>query len=309
MPGVKIFLKITFFFLASYVLLHIMALLGIFVAAGYLSWWFFAPQQTPCFYCMRQKKQGDVCRFCKPKRDTVFETLPLLSVLANVGGILVISAISVGVVLGEAKLLFSLNPFSAPEKTVTFLLPRKQEYTVGETFPMKVEITGIHQPINAVEADLSFDPKILQVVKIDTSNSFATIFVSRTYDNLQGLIHIVGGLPNPGFFEKKGGLVTVYFGSLSPGVGSIAFLPQSVVLANDGKGTDVLKDFPATQYFIRPASTQGTSPQPLSQRTGQSVLGASTINNERLFPLSLLYLVDNFIISFWRTVFRINFYK
>ena len=90
-------------------------------------------------------------------------------------------------------------------------------------------------PINAIQADLGFNPEKVEVVDISTQNSFANIFIQKEINNETGYARLTGGLPNPGFFSDRGIFGTVFFRGKQPGVVKIDFLPSSMVLANDGR--------------------------------------------------------------------------
>lgn len=117
---------------------------------------------------------------------------------------------------------------------------------------MKIEITGIETPINAVQADLGFDASKLEVTHISTQGSFADIFIQKEINNEVGFARLTGGLPNPGFFSDRGLFGTVYFRAKQPGLVVIEFLPTSLVLANDAKGTNVLQKLDQVSYLILP---------------------------------------------------------
>jgi hypothetical protein len=199
-------------------------------------------------------------------------------------------------------------------------------------FPMKIEVAGIKTPINAVQADLGFESSKIEVVDISTKDSFASIFVQKEINNKGGYSRLTGGLPNPGFFSDKGVLGTVFFKGKAPGVVKIEFLPSSMVLANDGRGTNVLKDLASVSYLILPEkispeeekmqksivlqssvlgeSTDGAQMK-FYEETG--ILGASTEKEikkeQQLNPvkitLDVLEKIDRFILSQWEKVFSI----
>ena len=310
MPGIKDFLRILVFFIASYLLIHVMAIFGIFVAGGYLLWWFFLPSQVPCFYCLRKGNTRDSCRFCriedKPSDQAINqEALPIKSVLFNMAGLVFLTLFSAIVVFGEAKLLFNVNIFASNDKTVTFVLPQKNTYTVGQIFPMNVTVTGIKKPINAAEVDLSFDPKILQVKSINSQNSFATIFVSKTFNNKQGAIHIIAGIPNPGFNGSSANIAEINFIGIASGVTDVSFLSQSAVLANDGKGTNLLQSLPSAQFFIKPLSSKTSLELQTPNNSNTRVLGASTVRasiSVLEIPVAVLNGVDQFTVNAWRNI-------
>lgn len=281
-----------------------MAVFGIFVAAGYLIWWVFAPDQISCFFCLRKGEKHGVCRFCRAARqkkpDSPPDEIPPRSVVANIFLLIFLTLISAGAVFVEAKILFNMNIFASTERTVSYILPSKKEYQIGEEFPFDLTITGIKKTINAVESDISFDPRILRVKEIKTDNSFASIFVTKTYNNDLGVVRIIAGVPNPGFVQESGVLATIILAGIATGVSDVAFLPQSVVLANDGQGTNVLKDLPRTQVFIKPAeSSKKTSLELIPQGEKKEVLGESTRRQDEILPLSLLRATDEFIVKTW----------
>lgn len=311
MPGIKTLFKLISFFIASYLLIHVMAIFGIFVAGGYLLWWFFIPSQVPCFYCLRNGNARDSCKFCRVNNkslnlDINKKALGIKSVLFNMLGIVFLTLFSAVLVFGEANFLFNVNIFASNDQIVTFLLPQKNEYMAGQIFSMSITATGIKKSINAVEIDLSFNPKILQVKSIDSKNSFATIFVSKIYNNNQGTVHIVAGTPNPGFTGTVADIADVYFIGIAPGVTNVSFMPQSEVLANDGKGTNLLQSLPSAQFFIKPLNAAKTSLEINSSNNSNTrVLGASTVRSysARSIPIEILKNVDQFTVNAWRTVF------
>lgn len=238
--------------LASWILVHILAIFGIFLAIAYPVWWLFAPQQTVCFLC-RAGINGVKCPFCRRvinKNQGVFPS-SLSSVILNGVLVLIFSLVSVGIVYAEGKLLFKLG-FPPTPKTVSFIIPSRGQYRLGELISLKIEITGIKTPINAVQADVSFDPIHLEVENISTEDSFANIFIQKEINNESGYFRLTGGLPNPGFFSDHGLFGTVFLKTKTPGVAKIEFLPSSMVLANDGRGTNVLKDLASASYLILP---------------------------------------------------------
>ncbi len=244
--------KIVAFVLLSWVLVHFFAVFGVFLSFAYPLWWLFAPEQIVCFFC-RAKSNGEICPLCHKTIDKSKGVSPksLLSAIFNGLLILIFSVISVGIVFGESKILLGLG-FPPTPKTVTFVIPPEGEYRLGEVFPMPIEIVGVKKPINAVQADISFDPRRIEAVEVSTKDSFANIFVQKEANNEIGFVRLTGGLPNPGFFSDRGLLGTVYFKGKIPGIVKVEFLPSSLVLANDGRGTNVLKELASVSYLILP---------------------------------------------------------
>lgn len=251
-PGLALVLKLIAFALSSWLLVHLLAFLGIFLAFAYPLWWLFAPRKIPCLLC-RVRNEGDYCPLCRKKVVKEQGTYPKSFTSAFLNGfiVLALSLTSFGVVFAESKILFKLG-FPPTLKTVSFVIPPKGQYRLKELFPMKIEITGVKTAINAIQADVSFDPRILEVAEVSTKDSFANIFIQKEINNEAGYARLTGGLPNPGFFADHGIFGTVYFKGKNPGVVKVEFLPSSMVLANDGKGTNVLRDLASATYLILP---------------------------------------------------------
>lgn len=280
----KLFLIIIFLIVASWLLVHALAIFGVFLAVAYSLWWIFVPKQTACLIC-RAGKEGERCPFCRReiKKKEGVSPNSLVSAIFNGLLILMFSFVSLVVVFGESKLLFKLG-FPPTPKTAYFVIPTKGQYRLGEIFPMKIEITGIKTPINALQADLSFDPTKLEIEDISTDGSFADIFIQKELNNEVGYARLTGGLPNPGFFGEKGVFGIAFFKSKNPGIVKIEFLPTSMILANDGRGTNVLKDLTSVSYLILPEKISEEEAEMQKQLTLQSaVLGESTDGTQMKF--------------------------
>jgi len=255
LPIIKLFtgfFKIIIMFIGAWFLVHFFALLGIFVSIGHVILWFFFPKSTICFSCL-SKRDGEYCTICKKTKFKEEGTHPksFLSVLYTSILFLIISILSIGIVYLESKLLnIILHPVS--EKTVSFVIPSKNQYMTGEIFGMDIKLYGIETPINAIQADIGFDKERLEVVDISTKGSFATVFLQKEYNNDLGYARLSGGLPNPGYNAPEGLLGTIYFKSKVAGLAQVFYLDSSLVLANDGKGTNVIKEYSTISYLITP---------------------------------------------------------
>ena len=244
--------KLLLLIVLTYLFVHIFALLGIFISIGYLIWWLFYPKYSVCFSC-RVKKVGEYCNICKSTVTDSFARYPktLASAMINVIMILLVSLLSIFAIFIEYRVLTSIAQPVSP-KTVSFVIPSDSQYRVGEIFPLKIQLAGIEVPINAIQADIGFDKERLEVVEVSTKDSFATVFLQKEMNNELGYARLSGGLPNPGFNAPSGLFGTVYFKAKKAGLAQVYFLDTSLVLANDGKGTNVIKDFSVMSYLITP---------------------------------------------------------
>lgn len=337
----KIILNILGFFLAivlvpllSWLIIHILALLGIFVAFAYPVYWLIIPRYSFCFSCRIQKNKG-YCDVCKSTIDSTgknYSPKNFRSALINSVVILVISVFSAGVVFIESLILTRFG-FIPASKTASFVVPSKGQYKLGEIFSMRVDVGNLKTSINAVQADIEFDADKIEVVDVTTRESFASIFINKEINNSYGWLRITGGIPNPGYVGDDTLFSTVYFRGTKPGVASVRFLPSSMVLANDGKGTNILRDYPTTSYLILPdrisyeeellqikqiTSQETTEEENQTEDGGQlkfyeqgRVLGASIEPlqyEEELIDntLDIWQQINQFILDFWINIFSLR---
>lgn len=284
--GFKSIFFIIFLVISSWLLIHALSLFGIFLAVAYPTWWLFSPKQITCFFC-RSKKEGEICPFCRQVVVKSEGVIPktFSSAILNGSLIFLLSLVSIGVVFLESQLLLKMG-FPTTQKTVSFVIPAEKQYRLGEIFPIKIEITGIEQSINAVQADLGFNPAKLEVVNITTNDSFADIFIQKEINNDTGYARLTGGIPNPGYFSNsgKGIFGTVYFRGKTPGLARIRYLPSSLVLVNNGHGDNVLKEFVAVSYLILPEKISDEEDQLQKDIISKiNVLGASTAGTKMIF--------------------------
>lgn len=284
----SIALRVVIFVAASWVLAHFFALFGIFVAATYPLWWLLFPKKLWCVYC-RVNRRNEGCPLCGQKAIGTVKNHPksFKSAVLNGGVLFALSLVCLGLVYIEARLferiIFNINP-----QTAGFFLFPRQEYVVGEVFELKVELVNLQTPVNAAKVDIGFDPDHLELVNINIENSFASVFTQKDVNNELGFARIVGGLPNPGFNQEAGEFAKVYFNPKITGLTKVEFLPSSMVLANDGRGTNVLRDFGEIIYLILPTQSRETAWQ--DERNEDSllqfdVLGEASGNTKlRFYP-------------------------
>jgi len=108
---------------------------------------------------------------------------------------------------------------------------------VGQTFSVKLMVDPGESIINTVKASLSYSPETLKLVAVDGEGTpFSMIFDEQS---ALGEVAVTAMQPAPGI-SVKAQIVQVYFVATSIGEAKIDFMPTSMVLANDGHGSDVL---------------------------------------------------------------------
>ncbi len=268
MISIRILFGIIAAIIGSWFLIHVLAVFGIFFAFASIVLWFIVPEQVPCLSCR-------IFNIGRKNENGLIVTENFKAAISNFFIILLFSLISGGLVCLEGKLIFQLDLIPT-QKTVEFNIPQRGQYRLGEIFPMKLELTGIKTPVNSVQVDLGFSPEKLEVADISTQGSFADTFIQKEIDNKTGYARLTGGLPNPGYQFDRGVFGTVYFRSKQPGLAKVDFLPTSMVLANDGKGSNVIKALGSSSFLILPEEITAEEKEMQSVILGQRVLGEQT---------------------------------
>ncbi len=261
---------------ASWIMIHVLAVVGILLSFAYPVWWILFPKQSVCFSC-RFKKEGEMCEVCKAKisRSTGYAPKTLRSVFINGLFIFFLALASIFFIFLEREVLLRTGIIDDGDGFAEFVIPSEGQYSLGEIFPLKIEISGVETPINVVQADLGYDKDVLEVVDFTITDSFATVFVQKEINNDFGYARLTGGVPNPGLIGSGGVLGTVYFRTKSPGLTQVKFLPTSMVLANDGKGTNVIKEYPTVSYLILSETISPEQKALQDAFVSSNILGAS----------------------------------
>jgi len=132
-----------------------------------------------------------------------------------------------------------------------YLSPGSGTFFVGSTFDVSVFVNTGGEYINAIEVNIKFDPKRLQVASPTGGKSFIEVWVAQpTYSNTQGTMRFIGGIPTPGIKTSAGLVSTVTFRAVSPGETSVYFLESSKVLRNDPEGTNILTSMGRGSYNL-----------------------------------------------------------
>ncbi len=160
----------------------------------------------------------------------------------------------------SANLILAFLLFVAPLSVATAadlaLSPNTGSYSVGQTFTTTVRVLPNGDNVNAVEAGLKFDPKLLSVVSVGKTGSVFSLWTTEpTFSNAAGTVSFGGGSPSP--FSASSNIVTVTFRTVAAGSATVSFTGSSV-LAADGRGTDVFKSGGTATYTV----TAGTTPTP-----------------------------------------------
>jgi hypothetical protein len=151
--------------------------------------------------------------------------------------------------------LLFLGTFNLVEAATLSLSPSTNVYSSGATFSVRVTVNSSGQSVNAAEGTLKFNPNELSVVSANRNGSIFNLWVTEpTFSNSAGTISFSGGLPT-GYTGSAGTIMNVTFKAKGSGPVKVNFSSGSV-LANDGRGTNVLSGMNGGTYTIQAASEE-----------------------------------------------------
>ncbi len=151
-----------------------------------------------------------------------------------------------------------------------YFSPSAGAQTVGNTLSTNVYVGSSDQVMNAASGVISFPKDKLEVVSLSKNNSIFSLWVQEpSFSNTTGIINFEGIVLNPGFSGASGKIVTINFKVKSAGLASLNFSSGSV-LANDGKGTNILADLGSAQFNLSsPAPSEQVSEPSAPKATAQ----------------------------------------
>ncbi|MCR4275466.1 MAG: cohesin domain-containing protein [Candidatus Wolfebacteria bacterium] len=170
-------------------------------------------------------------------------------------------------------LLVFFGGVSAASAATLYFSPSSGSYTVGQNFSVSVYVSSADQAMNAASGVISFPQDKLEVTSFSKSNSIFTLWVQEpAFSNDVGTVNLEGIVLNPGFTGATGKIITVNFKAKAAGNALLNFSSGSV-LANDGKGTNILTSLGNAQFNLgyagpsvpettTPSITLGTPPAP-----------------------------------------------
>jgi Cohesin domain len=177
--------------------------------------------------------------------------------------------------LSLCAILLLTAPFSFVRAADLAIAPSTGSYGVGQTFTVTVRANPNGDNVNAVEATLRFDPRLLSVVSVGkTGSAFSLWTTEPTFSNAAGTVTFGGGSPSP--FTVASNIVTVTFRTLAQGSATVSFSGASI-LAADGRGTDVFENGGSATYTITAAQTP--TPQPTTPTTPTTPTPQEPTNN------------------------------
>ena len=150
-------------------------------------------------------------------------------------------------------------PTAASASTIS-ISPASGSYQSGQTFTTNIRVQPQGNDVNAVEASMSFDRNVLEVVNLSRDGSVFSLWTTEpTFSNSAGTITFGGGSPTP--FTSASTILTATFRVIGAGSGEVRFDNVSILVA-DGMGTDVFAGATSGTYTSTAATTPPPPPPP-----------------------------------------------
>ena len=154
--------------------------------------------------------------------------------------------------------LFFAAPLHAAEGATLQFSPSSGTFFLGSTFNVSLTLNTGSYAVNAVEVAVRFPADKVQVANPSIGNSFISIWVTPPqYSNTEGTLVFRGGIPTPGIAISNGIISTATFRARALGEAEFTYEATSQILANDGKGTNILKTRGAARFTVAMPPPEG----------------------------------------------------
>ena len=173
-----------------------------------------------------------------------------------------------------------------------YLAPAAGTYVIGGIFSVSIKVnSGGGDGINAAEGVINYDTNLLDATQVSTGGSIFPFWTTQPAIS-GGSIRFGGGLPPPAYTGTAGHIIQITFKAKKAGNALVRFA-SGAVLANDGKGTNVLASMGSASYVISPkvdAPKQDIGdkpakqePKPAEEEYNKPIIKSSTHPNEEVW--------------------------
>lgn len=135
--------------------------------------------------------------------------------------------------------------------------PDQQTILADSVFETVIFLDTKNNIANTIELNIKFPADKLAVIKPSGDKSLISIWLEPpTYSNIDGIVRLVGVIPN-GINIKNGLVATITFKAKATGKAIVSILPNSKILANDGRGTEMIINSNRSIYTIEATPPEG----------------------------------------------------
>ncbi|MBP9816459.1 MAG: hypothetical protein KBD05_00275 [Candidatus Pacebacteria bacterium] len=161
--------------------------------------------------------------------------------------------------MNKLLLLVLLLAFpSVSEAATLYLSPSSGTFEVGKNYSVSVYLSSSDQAANAVSASVSVASDLFNLISVSSAGSIVNFWVSEP--KVSGsTMSFEGVILNPGYQGTGGKVATLTLSPRKAGTGAVSFGSASV-LANDGKGTNILSGSQGASFTTGAAATPVAAP-------------------------------------------------
>lgn len=159
-----------------------------------------------------------------------------------------------------AVMLFLIPSAYKAQAASMLVSPNSGNYNVGDTFSISVYTASTDQALNALSGRINYPSDKMTVVSVSKSSSIVNFWTidPGEYASEPGVVRFEGIVLNPGYKGSHGAIFNVTFKVKAQGSASVNFLSASI-LANDGKGTNILSSVRDGSYTFGPVGSEFTT--------------------------------------------------
>lgn len=148
--------------------------------------------------------------------------------------------------------VINLDANKLAAKAEISITPSQASFVEGSTFEVPILLNTKGRSMNSIELNIAYDPKKLMIVNPSVGKSIISMWADiPKYDNARGVASFVGSIPG-GIVSDSSLIITITFQAKAVGTAEVRVLDTSVVLANDGVGTQAVLSTNRGVYNILP---------------------------------------------------------
>lgn len=143
--------------------------------------------------------------------------------------------------------LFWVNVAYAESPSIFFSEPPKQ-VEEGDRVTIDVRVQSRRESINAISGVLFYSADLIRVISISKEKSIISLWTEEPRQSGNKIL-FEGVILNPGFQDSSGLVFRITFEARKSGIATLNFT-EGAMLANDGRGTNVLLTLSSTKFKI-----------------------------------------------------------
>ncbi|MEK7653018.1 MAG: Ig-like domain-containing protein [Patescibacteria group bacterium] len=165
-----------------------------------------------------------------------------------------------------------------------YFSPASGSYQTSKSFSVSVFVSSPDQAMNAASGVISFPEDKLEITSLAKSGSIIGLWVQEpSFSNGAGVINFEGIALNPGFTGSSGKILTINFKVKAAGSAALTFSSGSV-LANDGKGTNILASLGGAQFNLSGVAAAPTPEAPPPSAPAAETAAPTTVSGAPSAP-------------------------